>query len=65
MSNEEDFLSRKNERRKKIKNKDTTRKVFDDTEEKVINRKLKREIKKQKEEIYDEEWEDWDRYYNH
>lgn len=64
MSNDEDFLSRKNDRRKKIKDKNVGKNIFEDKDDRIISKKIKQEIKKQKEEIDNEEWEDWDRYYN-
>jgi hypothetical protein len=53
---------RKLDRREKIKNKrNKPRYDGDDFSPKDINK----QIKKQKEDLQDEEWEDWDRYYNH
>lgn len=62
---DDDFLDRKSNRRKNIKQKSVKRNPIDDNEEKIISKKLKNTIKQQKEEIDNEEWEDWDRYYNH
>ena len=64
-SREDGQDSRKDYRRKKLENKyhHEKNKIFDDD----IQRKTqqKKEIKKIKESFDDEEWEDWDRYYNH
>jgi hypothetical protein len=51
-------------RRKKLQSKNLYKQNgFDDEiEAKNLNKK---EIKKIKENFQDEEWEDWDRYYNH
>ena len=63
-NNEDDFPSRKETRRKKIKTKNNYRDFdIDDPIEKKA--KKNREYKKYKEEAQEEEWEDWDRYYNH
>ena len=61
----DDFQSRKEHRRNKIKHKSSYR---DSDYDDPIERKAKKhnsDIKKIKEEIDEEEWEDWDRYYNH
>lgn len=63
-NNEEDFTNRKENRRKKIKTKNTYREF--DTDDPVEKRAKKNlEYKKYKEEFLEEDWEDWDRYYNH
>lgn len=62
---DDDFLDRKNSRRKNIKHKSTKKYFIDDNEDNIIHKKIKNQIKQQKEEIDNEEWEDWDRYYNH
>lgn len=65
MNKEPDDQSfRKEFRRKKIKDK-TNRKFYDNDD--PLERKANKQssVKKIKEEIDDEEWEDWDRYYNH
>ena len=62
---DDDFLDRKTNRRKNIKHKTAKKHFIDDNEDKVIHKKIKNQIKQQKEEIDNEEWEDWDRYYNH
>lgn len=66
MAKEEKF-DRKEDRRKKLnKKQNSTEKPFtfeDDSEKKQVS--FKRERQKIKEEIDEEEWEDWDRYYNH
>lgn len=51
------------ERRQKIKKQHIKKNMMDDE---LINKSnAKKEIKKLKESFDDEEWEDWDRYYNH
>lgn len=67
MKNKNEFPekdSRKDYRRKKLqdKNNHKDRMEYDDFE---IKASKKRDVKKIKEDIQDEEWEDWDRYYNH
>jgi hypothetical protein len=62
---DDDFLDRKTNRRKNIKQKSVKKHFIDDNEDIVIHKKIKNQIKQQKEEIDNEEWEDWDRYYNH
>lgn len=65
MNKEPDDQSfRKEYRRKKIKDK-SNRKFYDSDD--PLDRKAHKqsEVKKIKEEIDNEEWEDWDRYYNH
>ena len=49
-------------RRKKIQSKNMYK---DEKQEPTISRSLKKEFKKKKLEAEEEEWEDWDRYYNH
>jgi hypothetical protein len=64
MKNNNEFpeKDRKLDRRDKIKNKRNKPRYDDiDFSPKDINKQLK----KQKEDFQDEEWEDWDRYYNH
>jgi hypothetical protein len=64
MKNEEDnFFERKQDRRKKFQNK--SQKKDWNNDEHIINKKTKHEIKEKKEHLEEEEWEDWDRYYNH
>lgn len=62
-NNEEDFLERKQNRRKKLQNKGQKRDLIDD--DYIINKKNKHNIKEKKEHFEEEEWEDWDRFYNH
>ena len=62
---DDDFLDRKTNRRKNIKQKSVKKHFIDDNEDIVIHKKIKNQIKQQKEEIDNEEWKDWDRYYNH
>ena len=54
---------RKNKRRKNISNKPT--KNFHDDELYGMNKTNKQFKKKKKEDLEEEIWEDWDRYYNH
>lgn len=65
MKNHNEFpdKDRKNCRREKFKNKRNkpSRYDFDDLPPKNIEKN----IKKKKEHFQEEEWEDWDRYYNH
>lgn len=65
MNDKEDF-DRKDHRRKKIKIK-THKKQVDPVDSDFIDQgnPTKGDIKKIKESFKDEEWEDWDRYYNH
>lgn len=64
MSQFEDLNDRKNNRKSKFTNKKKVNKkdIFDD--ETINNHQKKREIKKLKEYLDNEEWEDWDQYYN-
>ena len=63
-NNQEDFPNRKENRRKKIKNKNSYREFdIDDPIEKKAKKNI--DYRKHREEIQEEEWEDWDRYYNH
>ena len=64
MKQNEEQPDRKQERRDKI-NKKNIRKV--DSDDDFIRKKNieKKTIKRIKESFDDEEWEDWDRYYNH
>lgn len=67
MKNKDDSADqRKDYRRKKLENKYSHEKnrVHDDDNQKKTQQQ-KKEIKKIKESFEDEEWEDWDRYYNH
>jgi NRPS condensation-like uncharacterized protein len=63
MKEQEDFSNRKETRRKKIKDR-STRKDYEH-EDPMERKASKNNIKKIKNEIEEEEWEDWDRYYNH
>jgi hypothetical protein len=55
---------RKQERRQKIhKHKKKSPSFYD--EEDLSHNRIKKEYKKIKETFDDEEWEDWDKYYNH
>jgi|688.fasta_scaffold30177_2 hypothetical protein len=62
---DDDFVDRKNDRRKNIKQKSVKKIFVDENDDKIIHKKIKNQIKQQKQEIDNEEWEDWDRYYNH
>lgn len=67
MNRPEENQDRKQERRKKFskpKDKNNRPGNYID-EDKDIKHIQKKEIKKIKESFQDEEWEDWDRYYNH
>jgi hypothetical protein len=64
MNKNEDSGSRKDFRRKKLQSKNLYKQNGFDDEIEAKNLK-KKEIKKIKENFQDEEWEDWDRYYNH
>lgn len=60
--NQEDERDKKEVRRKKLQEKNMFRE--DEKNEKTISHSLKKEFKKKKLEIEEEEWEDWDRFYN-
>jgi hypothetical protein len=64
MSQFEDLNDRKNSRKSKFTNKKKVNKkeIYDD--DMIHNHQRKKEIKKLKEHLEDEEWEDWDQYYN-
>jgi hypothetical protein len=65
MKEPEDFLNRKEQNRKK-KIKDKSCRKTNDYEDPIERKANKNNtIKKIREEIKEEEWEDWDRYYNH
>lgn len=67
MNRPEDNQDRKQERRKKFskpKNKSKNRDHYLE-EDNDIKHIAKKEAKRIKESFEDEEWEDWDRYYNH
>lgn len=61
---EEDFVDRKQNRRKKMQNKNVKKHPFDE-EDSLASKKNKLNIREKKENLENEEWEDWDRYYNH
>lgn len=68
MKDKEDFSERKDDRRKKLrlKNNKKRSKSGDSYDDDIdVNSLIKKDIKKIKETFQDEEWEDWDRYYNH
>lgn len=64
MKHNNDFSDkdRKSSRREKIKNK-RNKHSYDN--EDFSPKDINNQIKKKKEDFQDEEWEDWDRYYNH
>jgi hypothetical protein len=64
MKEQDDFSNRKEHRRKKIKDR-SSRRIYENDD--PIERKASKNnnVKKIKNEIEEEEWEDWDRYYNH
>jgi len=64
MNNNEDNLDRKLNRRKKFQDKNFKKKEHRD-EEYNLSKKSKYRVKEHKEDLQNEEWEDWDRYYNH
>ena len=68
MKDKEDSSERKDDRRKKLrlKNNKKRSKSSDSYDDDIdIHNLIKKDIKKIKETFQDEEWEDWDRYYNH
>lgn len=60
--NNEGEWDKKEARRKKLQEKSLFK--DDSKNEKTISHSLKKELKKKKQEIDEEEWEDWDRHYN-
>jgi hypothetical protein len=62
---DDDFVDRKSDRRKNIKQKSIKKNFINENDDNIIHKKIKNQIKQQKQEIDNEEWEDWDRYYNH
>lgn len=68
MSMQEDFPNRKENRRQKINKNKSSKGVDGQEDHEMIDKpssKVNQEIKKIKQTYEDEEWEDWDRYYNH
>ena len=65
MKNSEENPDRKIIRRENIKKKSTEKDFFIDKDNEEQNHFQKKELKKIKESLEEEEWEDWDRYYNH
>ena len=63
MKNLDEDNEKKPERKPKIKKQYTKKNMLDD--DIIANNNAKKEVKKLKESFIDEEWEDWDRYYNH
>ena len=63
MKNIDEDNEKKPERKPKIKKQYTKKNMLDD--EIIANNNAKKEVKKLKESFIDEEWEDWDKYYNH
>jgi hypothetical protein len=60
-----DFDNSKDKRREKFGNKKHKPKSFDDNDDIKRKNLSKQELKKIKETYEEEEWEDWDRHYNH
>lgn len=60
-----DFDNSKDKRREKFGNKKRKQKLFNDNDDIKRKNLSKQELKKIKETYEEEEWEDWDRYYNH
>lgn len=59
--NKDNEPDKKEIRRKKLQEKNIFR---EDKQEPTISHSLKKEFKKKKQEIDEEEWEDWERFYN-
>lgn len=64
MNKNDDFGNRKDFRRKKLQSKNLYKHNHPEDDIEAKSHK-KKEIKKIKEDFDNEEWEDWDRYYNH
>jgi hypothetical protein len=64
MKNSEDFTNRKETRRKNLKSKNIKKERELDSFD-VPQSEVRKEIKKKKQTLDDDEWEDWERYYNH
>lgn len=63
-NNKDSRPDRKEDRRQKIDKKFSRKdEIYD--EDGIRSHQIKRERKKLQEELDDEEWENWDRYYNH
>ena len=60
-----EFEEYKDRRREKLGQKKKTKRSFDDNDDIKRQNLSKQELKKIKETYEEEEWEDWDRYYNH
>lgn len=60
-----DFSNEKEKRREKLKTKKTNTNNHIDDEDTTKKNLAKKELKKIKQSYLDEEWEDWDKYYNH
>lgn len=60
-NNKDNETDKKAARRKKLQEKNIYR---DDKQEPTISHSLNKEFKKKKQEVDEEEWEDWDRFYN-
>lgn len=63
MKNSDDFPEKRKNRREKF-TKDKNYKYIENDED-IANRIKKKQIKKLKENFDNEEWENWDKYYNH
>jgi hypothetical protein len=62
---EKDEENQKEKRREKFNSKKSHYHRIDDNDELQRKNLSKKEIKRIKENYQEEEWEDWDRYYNH
>jgi len=62
---EKDEENQKEKRREKFNSKKNHYHRIDDNDELRKKNLSKKELKKIKENYQEEEWEDWDRYYNH
>lgn len=62
---DKEFENPKEKRREKFNSKKNQNHKIDDNDELRRKNISKKEIKKIKETYQEEEWEDWDRYYNH
>jgi hypothetical protein len=60
-----EFDDPKDKRREKFGHKKHKNRAFEESEDIKRQNLSKQELKKIKETYEEEEWEDWDRYYNH
>jgi AAA+ superfamily predicted ATPase len=63
MKNSEENNDRKSERRNKLNKKHHIKKTFID-DDVMGQQNAKKELKRIKESLEEEEWRDWDQYYN-